>query len=158
MEAVTDFIFLDFEITADSNCSQEIKRRLLLGRKAMTNLDSIKLNLGNRSRCNLDSDTKLKSSSPPAGHIRTVPFGSVAQSCLTLCDPMVCSTPGFPVFHHLPEFAQTHVHWADDFIQTSHPLSSASPPFFSLQSFPASGSFQMSQFLASGGQILEFHL
>ena len=50
----------------------------------MTNLDSIKLNLGNRSRCNLDSDTKLKSSSPPAGHIRTVPFGSVAQSCLTL--------------------------------------------------------------------------
>ena len=41
MEAVTDFIFLDFEITADSNCSQEIKRRLLLGRKAMTNLDIV---------------------------------------------------------------------------------------------------------------------
>ena len=39
---------------------------------------------------------------------------SVAQSCLTLCDPMDCRTPGFPVFHHLPEFAQTHVHWVND--------------------------------------------
>ena len=35
---------------------------------------------------------------------------SVAQSCPALCDPMDCSTPGFPVLHHLPEFAQTHVH------------------------------------------------
>ena len=42
MEAVTDFIFLGSKITADGNCSHEIKRRLLLGRKAMTNLDSIK--------------------------------------------------------------------------------------------------------------------
>ena len=41
METVTDFIFLDFKITADSDCSHEIKRYLLLGRKAMTNLDSI---------------------------------------------------------------------------------------------------------------------
>ena len=41
MEAVTDFIFLGSKITADGNCSHEIKRRLLLGRKAMTNLDSI---------------------------------------------------------------------------------------------------------------------
>ena len=49
---------------------------------------------------------------------------SVAQSCLTLCDPMDCSTLGFPVFHYLPEFAQTHVHWVYDAIQTSsHPLS-----------------------------------
>ena len=39
---------------------------------------------------------------------------SVAKSCLTLCDPMDCSTPGFPVHHHLPEFAQTHVHWVAD--------------------------------------------
>ena len=35
---------------------------------------------------------------------------SVTQSCLTLCDSMDCTTPGFPVFHHLPELAQTHVH------------------------------------------------
>ena len=37
-------------------------------------------------------------------------FSSVAQLCLTLCDPMDCSTPGFPVHHQLPELAQTHVH------------------------------------------------
>ena len=76
MGAVTDFIFLGF-ITADSTCNQEIKRRLLLGRKALTNLDSVKLNLENCSRYALDSNTKLKSSSPPAGHIRIVPFSSV---------------------------------------------------------------------------------
>ena len=39
-----------------------------------------------------------------------VQFSSVAQSCPTLCDPMVCSTPGLPVHHQLPEFTQTHVH------------------------------------------------
>ena len=41
---------------------------------------------------------------------------SVAKSCPTLCDPMDCSTPGFPIFHYLPEFAQTHVHWVIDAI------------------------------------------
>ena len=55
-------------------------------------------------------------------------FSSVAQSCLTLCDPMNCSTPGLPVHHHLPEFTQTHVHRVGDAIQPSHPLSSPSPP------------------------------
>ena len=73
---------------------------------------------------------------------KKVQFSSVVQSCLTLCDPMDCSTPGFPVHHQLPEFAQTHVHWVGDAIQPSHPLSS---PFSShLQSFPESGSFPMS--------------
>ena len=43
--------------------------------------------------------------------------GSVAQLCPTLCDPMDCSTPGFLVLHHLPEFAQTQVHWVRDAIQ-----------------------------------------
>ena len=43
-------------------------------------------------------------------------FSSVAQSCQTLCDPMDCSTPGFPVHHQLPEFTQTHVHWVGDAI------------------------------------------
>ena len=51
----------------------------------------------------------------------------VAQSCPTLCYPMDCSTPGFPVLHHLPEFAQTHVHWVRDAIQLSQPLSPSSP-------------------------------
>ena len=55
---------------------------------------------------------------------------SVAQWCLTLCDPMNCSTPGFPVLHHLPELAQTPVHWVSDAVQPSHPLSSPSPPAF----------------------------
>ena len=58
-------------------------------------------------------------------------FSSVTQSCLTLCNPMDCSTPGSPVHHQLPELAQTHVHWVSD-IQPSHPLSSPSPPVFNL--------------------------
>ena len=56
------------------------------------------------------------------------PFSSVAQSCLTLCDPMNRSTPGLPVHHQLPEFTQTHVHRVSDATQPSHPLSSPSPP------------------------------
>ena len=55
-------------------------------------------------------------------------LSSVAQLCLTLCDPMNCSTPGLPVHHQLPEFTQTHVHWIGDAIQLSHPLFSPSPP------------------------------
>ena len=51
-----------------------------------------------------------------------------SQSCLTLRDPMDCSTPGFPDIHYLWEFAQTHVHWVDDAIQPPHPLSSPSSP------------------------------
>ena len=58
----------------------------------------------------------------------------VSQSCLTLCDPMDCSTPGFPVHHQLPEFAQTYVHRVSDAIQLSHPLSSPSLPTFNLSS------------------------
>ena len=55
-----------------------------------------------------------------------------AQSCLILCDPMNYSMPGFPVLHHLPELAQTHVHWVRDAIQPSHLLLSPSPPTFNL--------------------------
>ena len=63
---------------------------------------------------------------------RKVQFSSVAQSCPTLCNPMDCSTLGFPVLHHLPEFTQIHVHWVSDAIQPSHPLSSPSSPAFNL--------------------------
>ena len=59
-------------------------------------------------------------------------FSSVAQLCLTLCDPIACSMPGFPVHHQLPELAQTHVHQVSDVIQPSHPVSSPSPPAFNL--------------------------
>ena len=57
---------------------------------------------------------------------------SVAQSCPTLFNPMDCSMPGFLVLYHLPELAQTHVHWVSDAIQPSHPLSSPSPPALSI--------------------------
>ena len=61
-------------------------------------------------------------------------FSSVTQSCLTLWDPMNCSTPGLPVHHHLPEFTQTYVHRVSDAIQPSYPLSS----LFLLPSTPPS--------------------
>ena len=64
---------------------------------------------------------------------------------------MYHSMPGFPVLYHLPEFAQTHVHWVSDAIQTSHPVI----PFCScLESFPASGSFPISWLFSSGGQSI----
>ena len=53
---------------------------------------------------------------------RTVQFRSVAQSCLTLCDPMNRSTPGLAVHQQLLEFTQTHAHQVGDAIQSSHPL------------------------------------
>ena len=76
---------------------------------------------------------------------------SVSQSCLTLCDPMICSTPGLPVHHQLLEFTQTHVHWVGDARQPSHPV----VPFSScLQSFPASRVFLMSWHFTSGGESI----
>ena len=58
----------------------------------------------------------------------TISLSSAAQSCLTLCNPMNCSTPGLPVHHQLLEITQTHVHRVSDAIQTSHSLSSPFPP------------------------------
>ena len=63
-----------------------------------------------------------------ASILDSVQLTSVAQSCLTLCNPMNCSTPGLPVHHQLPEFTQTQVQQVSDAIQPSHPLSSPSPP------------------------------
>ena len=65
---------------------------------------------------------------------RSLSLSSVAQSCPTLCNPMDCSKPGFPVHRQLTEIAQTHVHWAGDPIQPSHPVSSLSPPVLNLPS------------------------
>ena len=92
METVRDFILGGFKVTADGDYSHEIKRHLLLERKAMTNLDSV---LESRDI------TLLK-------NIHVISL--VAQSCPTLCNPMDCSTPGLPVHRQLPEFTQTHVH------------------------------------------------
>ena len=62
----------------------------------------------------------------------SVQFSSVAQLCPALCNPMNCSTPGFPVCHQLLESAQTYVHWVGDAIQPSHPLLSPFPPALNL--------------------------
>ena len=81
----------------------------------------------------------------------SVQFSS-AQSCLTHCDTMDSSMPGFPIHHQFQSFTQTHVYRVSDAIQPSHPLLS---PFSShLQFFPASGSFPMSQFFTSDGQSI----
>ena len=81
---------------------------------------------------------------------------SVTQSCWTVCDPTDCSTPGFPALHYLPEFAETHVHWVNDAIQPSHPLSLPSPPAFSL--FQHQGLSQWVGSLHQVSKILELQL
>ena len=68
-------------------------------------------------------------------HWCSVQFSSVAQSCLTLCYPMDCSTPGLPVHHQLLEFTQTHVHWVGDAIQPPHPLLTSTDVSGVLKSF-----------------------
>ena len=73
-------------------------------------------------------------------------FRSVAQSCLTLCDPMNCSTPGFPVHHQLPELIQTHVHCVGFAIQPPHPLLS---PLLLPSIFPSSRVFSNESVLCS---------
>ena len=80
----------------------------------------------------------------------SVQFSSIAQSCPTLCNPMDCSTSGFPVRHQLLELAQTHVHRVDDALQPSHFPSSASPPSFNLSRHQ--GFYLTSQLFTSGGQ------
>ena len=60
------------------------------------------------------------------------PDARSVQSYPTLCNPMDCSMPGFPVHHQLLELAQTQVHWVSDAIQPSHPLLSPSPPALNL--------------------------
>ena len=71
-----------------------------------------------------------------------IPFAIVVQSLspVWLCDPIDCSMPGFPVLHHLPEFAQVHVHWVGDAIQPSHPLLPSSSSAFN--HFQHQGLFQ----------------
>ena len=72
----------------------------------------------------------------------SVQFSSVAQLCPTLCNPMDCLIQGLPVHHQLRESTQTLVHWVSDTVQPSHPLSSPSPPTFSLsqdQDFTSGG-------------------
>ena len=85
-----------------------------------------------------------------------VQFGSVTQLCPAFCDPMDCSMPGLPVHHHLPGFTQTHVHRVNDVIQLSHPLSSPSPPAFSLSQHQ--GLFKRVSSSHQVANVLEFQL
>ena len=80
---------------------------------------------------------------------------SVFKSCLTLCDPMDCGMPGFPVLHYLLEFAETHVCWVGDTIQPSHPLSPASSAFSHSQHW---GLFQWVSSLHQVAKVLELKL
>ena len=89
-------------------------------------------------------------------HTCSVQFSSVAQSCLTLCDPMNRSTLGLPIHHKLLEFTQTRVHRVGDAIQPSHPLSSPSPP--ALNPSQHQGLFQWVNSLHEVAKILEFQL
>ena len=81
---------------------------------------------------------------------------SFTQSHLTLCDPMDCSVPGFPVHHQLQELAQTHVHRVSDAIQLSHPLLSPSPPAFNLSQHQSL--FQWANSSHQVAKVLEFQL
>ena len=83
-------------------------------------------------------------------------FSLITQSCPTLCDPMDCSIPGFPVHHQLSELAQIHVHRVSDAIQPSHPLSSPSPPAFNISQHQ--GLFQGVGSLHKVAKVLEFQL
>ena len=83
-------------------------------------------------------------------------FSSVAQSCLTLWDPINSSTPGLPVHHQLLESTQTHVHQVDDAIQLSQLLLSPSPPAFNLPQHQ--GLFQWVSSLHQVAKVLEFQL
>ena len=80
----------------------------------------------------------------------------VAKSCLTLCNPMDCSTPGFPVLYYLPEFAQTQVHWVGDAIRPPHPLLPPSLPALNLSH--CQGLFQWVGFSHQVVKVLELQL
>ena len=165
VDTVTDCIFLSSWMTGDGDCSYEFKRHLLLGKKTMKNLDStlkirditllMKVHVVKAMifpiimyLCENWTVRETDCSWTDAFEL----FSSVTQSCPAVCDPMDCSTPGFPVHHQLLELTWTQVHQVGDAIQPSHPQLSASLQAFNL--FTASGSFPVNQFFASGGQSI----
>ena len=136
------------------------------------NIDAKILNKvsNNRTQCAINNNNKDKKSNKTSwssrvharkvkskeGRHMTNSISSVAQLCLTLCDPMDCSMPGFPVHHQLLEPGQTHVHWIGDAIQPSHPLSSPFPPVFTLAQHQ--GLFQLVSSSNQVAKLLEFQL
>ena len=81
---------------------------------------------------------------------------SSASSVQFSCNPVDCSTPGFPVHPQLPEFTQSHVDWVSDAVQPSHPLSSPSPPAFNLSQHQ--GLFKWASSSHQVAKVLEFQL
>ena len=88
--------------------------------------------------------------------VNKLQLSSVTQSCPALCNLMVCSTPGLPVYSQLWVFTQTHVHWVGDAIQPSHPLSSPFPPALDLCQHQ--GLFKCVSSSLQVAKVLEFHL
>ena len=88
--------------------------------------------------------------------LRAIYCCSVAQSCLTLCNPMDCSTWGFPVLHHLLEFVQTYVHWVCDASRWTRSIHLVlCRPLLLLPSvFLSIRVFSISRLFASGGQSI----
>ena len=101
----------------------------------------------------------------PLGGLQIIscqPHYVLSLSCSVMSDSMDCSTPGFPVLHYLLEFAKTHVHWVDDTIQPSHPLSPPSPPALNLSQHQGlfqwvGSSYQMAKLLEFQLQYQSFH-
>ena len=92
----------------------------------------------------------------PCSALSVSQFHSIAQPCLTLCNPMDCSMPSFPVLHHLLELAQAHIHWVGETIQSSDSLSSPSPPAFNLSQLQ--GLFQWVSSSHQVAKVLELQL
>ena len=113
-----------------------------------------------RQRSQQDSSRDLKKDSKKGklllGWFGSLQFSSVAQSCPTVCNPMNRSTPGLSVHHQQPEFTQTHVHRVGDAIQSSHPLSSPSPP--APNPSQNQGLFQWVKSSHEVAKVLEFQL
>ena len=99
---------------------------------------------------------KLKSNYTLKTYIQFVIIVVHSLSHVWLCDPIDCSKPGFPVLHHLLEFAQTHVHWVSDAIQPSHPLSPPSPSALNLSQHQ--GLFQWVSSSHQVAKVLELQL
>ena len=98
--------------------SEEELKSLLMRVKEKSERVGLKLNIKKKKKKHKDHGIRPHSV-----------ISSVTLSCLTLCDPMNCSTPSFPVPHQLPELAETHIHQVSDAI---HPLSFPSLPAFNL--------------------------
>ena len=108
------------------NPSRLKKKKRLFSHYVLTELIFLLYRLGSR-------DSTWLARRPHSYLSGSVQFSSVQLiSCVWLCYPMDCSTPGLPVHHQLPEFTQTHVRWVGDAIQPSHPPLSHSPPAFNL--------------------------